>query len=163
MPYGYRVNHYILPVISDQRSVNYNDEVVMARSFPIKTYANDGNRSISWEISFLIIDEANDPQKIINDIYNLQSCTYPQDFSFNDAPFSPPTVCRLVAGSLLGKNGICAVLRSYNMSYPTDVAWFWESGSGIKIPFYFRMSLQFEQVIATQNLPSAERIRIDGA
>lgn len=156
-----KIDLYILPRISDSRSVNYNDEAIMARSFPLKTYASGGNRSISIEIPFLIIDELADPSRIWNDKIELEACTYPQDGTDQDsAPFAPPPICRLKFGHMLGRNGICAVLRSYNVSYPTDVAWYWGE---FKIPFYFTLSTQWEAVYRTTELPGSEKIRLDGS
>lgn len=159
-----RLYFRILPKVSDQRSVNYNDESIMGRSFPLKTFANGSNRSIGIEASFIILDEFNDPPRIWNEVKALQACTYPQDTSeASSAPFSPPFVCKLKCGNMLGRDGVCAVMRSYSVNWPTEVAWHWDGTTGIKLPMYFTVSTQWEVVYQTSKLPGSNRILNDGA
>jgi hypothetical protein len=158
----------ILPKISDSHASNFNDESIMGRSMPLKTYASGGVRAINIEISYLIVDEQVDPQRIWAELKAIQACTYPQDGGANiGAPFLPPFICRLKCGHMIGKNGIFAVLRNYSVNFPTDVAWYWDNNDQanetIRLPFYFTISTSWEAVYRTIDLPGAQRILDDGS
>ena len=47
-----------LPEISDGKSAAYNDEPIMGRAFPLKTYSHSENRSISMTLHFYAIKKA---------------------------------------------------------------------------------------------------------
>ena len=44
----------VLPDISDTKTASYNDEAVIGRASPLKTYAQSDNRSISMQIHMVV-------------------------------------------------------------------------------------------------------------
>lgn len=141
----------ILPEISDSKAANYTNEPAPGRTTPILTYASSEPRMINTELHFMITttDDIN---------YNwwalriIQSLVYPQPPSLNNtAPYLPPPVVRFVCGDLMdGPNGLCLVLRSYNVRYPTEVAW----EPNTFLPYKFSISCSWEVVYACAKLPS---------
>lgn len=148
---------YILPEVSDSKSAHYNDEPVMGRSFPIKTYSHSENRAISMKIHFVIWKDGG-----INDagsaVYNLfwlnaiQSAVYPADDPV--APYQPPPVCKIKLGRLLGMEELCVVLTQYQTSFPTDCAW----DETYKVPYKFDIDTTWHVVYKASNLPGQQRI-----
>ena len=55
---GKLIPRNILPDISDGKSAVYNDEAVIGRSFPVKTYSHSDNRSINWTAYFISTNES---------------------------------------------------------------------------------------------------------
>lgn len=153
-----------LPDISDSKSASYADEAVIGRSFPIKTYSHSENRSISMKVHFHILSR-DDAQKNMAALRALQSAVYPRDEQAN-ALYLPPPICKIKCGNLLAgsqKDGeVCVVLKQYNVSFPTDVAWFSEAnGEGSYLPYRFDMDLTWEVVYANEELPGQESIMRD--
>ena len=96
-----------LPEISDTKSANYSDEVVIGRASPLKTYSQSDNRSISMQLHFII----SKPSDVVTNLRNLraiQSATYPREGEGEGqdrSPFVPPPVCRIKCGKLLSDRG----------------------------------------------------------
>lgn len=161
VPNGGTVQMYILPEITDSKSASYQDEAVIGRSFPIKTYSHSDNRSVTMKVHFIILKDT-DAQRIMQEMRWLQSATYPR--SSTNAPFAPPPVCKLKCGKLLAGQGtegyVCAVLRQYSVSFPTDVAWYKAENSGTAeyLPYKFSMDLTWDVVYESQNLPGQDQI-----
>ena len=88
----------ILPDISDGKSAVYNDEAVIGRSFPVKTYSHSDNRSINWTAYFISTNES-DIQNNLEYLRTIESAVYPRDEAFQ--PYAPPPVCALKCGNLL--------------------------------------------------------------
>jgi len=170
-----RIFMYTLPDISDSHDATYGEETGIGRSMPIKTFGSGGNRSISWTATFI----ANDETMLRRNLYNLrllQAATYPRDNAGGiQWPYAPPPICYLRCGDLLSNesdsNGnpllndnfrgepfnqstLCTVLKSCSVKFPKDVPW---SDFGY-IPYKFEVSLTFDVVYNTEDLPGAERI-----
>jgi hypothetical protein len=147
----------ILPEISDSKSASYTDEVVIGRSFPIKTFSHADNRVFSVRWHFLIIN-AQTRTEAVNGLKAIQSCVYPYDQSANGStPYAPPAICKLSCKRLFatGKDeAICAVLRRYAVSYPTEVGWDEET----YLPYKFSVEMEWEAVFASTNLPGRDKI-----
>lgn len=138
-----------LPEISDSKSAAYNDEPIIGRSIPLKTYSHSENRVISTKLHFFIVKKEDAIQNL-RDLRLLQSAVYPQD----GGPYKPPVVCRLQCGSLLATSGkgplpVCVVLLSYNVTFPTDVAWDKET----YCPYKFDVDCQWQVVYAVEEIP----------
>ena len=147
-----------LPDISDSKSASYNDESIIGRSFPLKTYSHSENRAISMQLHFFIAEEA-DIQTNLRYLRALESAVYPQDDN-SGAPFIPPPVCRIRCGSLLAAYGeLCAILKSYSVKFPTDVAW----DESSYLPYKFDVDTSWEVVYRSTNLPGQSRIFRYGA
>lgn len=141
-----------LPEISDSKSASYNDEPIIGRSFPMKTYSHSENRSISVTFHFYVVHK-DDVIKNISDMRAIQSALYPRVGS-GGAPFIPPPVCRLYCGSLLGDAPLCVVLRRYTVKFPTEVAW----DEVQYTPWKFDLDTEWDVVYKTSDLPGQERI-----
>src|SRR4051812_22713439 len=93
-----------LPEISDSKSAAYNDEPVIGRSTPLKTYSHSENRIITMQLHFFTTS-AEDSNQNIKYLRALESCTYPRKGTGN-LPFLPPPVCKIKCGKLLGDEGV---------------------------------------------------------
>lgn len=143
-----------LPEISDTKSASYSDETVIGRSFPIKTYSQSDNRSISIQLHYFVTQQK-DVSKNLNDLHAIQSALYPRE---GDAgtPFVPPPVCKIKCGRLLSENEICVILKSYSVKFPTDVAWT-EFGNSY-LPIKYDVDTTWEVVYSSAELPGQSRI-----
>ncbi len=147
----------VLPDITDSKSAAYADEIVIGRSFPIKTYSHSDNRIIGIRWKFVILDD-----KTLNEAKNglmaIQSCVYPYDTPSNsNAPYAPPAICKLSCKRLFASGSqeeMCAVLKRYSVSYPTDVAW----DESTYLPYKFDVDMEWEIVFASEELPGREKI-----
>ena len=93
-PPGRRIEMRILPEISDSKSASYNDEPIMGRSFPLKTYSHSENRDISWTAHFMVVKDG-DQEEIMENLRIIESLVYPEDENTGGAPYAPPPICRL--------------------------------------------------------------------
>lgn len=143
-----------LPEIGDTKNATYNDEFVIGRSFPLKTYAHSDNRSITMTLQFYTVGDG-DIAENLTYLRAIESACYPREGT-GGAPFIPPPVCQLKCGQLLGSSEICAVLRSYSVRFPTDVPW--DVNQGTYLPYKFSVETSWEVVYETANLPGQERI-----
>ena len=147
----------ILPEISDSKSVTYTDESVIGRSFPIKTFSHADNRVFSVKWHFLIVDDQTRTEAV-DGLKAIQSCVYPYSTSTDgSAPYAPPAICTLSCKRLFATGqdtSICAVLRRYGVSYPTDVGW----DEQTFLPYKFTVDMEWEAVFSSTNLPGREKI-----
>jgi len=148
-----------LPDISDTKSANYSDEVVIGRASPLKTYSQSDNRSITMQIHF-IISKPEDVKTNLENLRAIQSACYPREGE-NDAPFIPPPVCKIKCGKLLSKEGeVCVILKNYSVKFPTDVAWHAdeESDRDAFTPTKFDVDTTWDVVYSSADLPGQQRI-----
>lgn len=147
----------VLPEISDSKSVSYNDEQVIGRASPLKTYAQSDNRSISVQIH-MVVSEESDLDYNIEALRAIQSAAYPRK-SDNGAPFVPPPVCRMKCGHLLSAGQeLCVVLKNYSVKFPTEVAW----DEDTFVPFKFDIDTSWDVVYKSSDLPGQDRIFVSG-
>lgn len=143
----------VLPDITDAKSASYNDEVVIGRSSPLKTYSQSDNRSISM-VLHMVVSESADVNYNLNALRAIQSAVYPRDGE-GGAPFVPPPVCRIKCGKLLSSDGeLCVILKNYSVKFPTEVAWDEETF----VPFKFDIETSWDVVYKSYDLPGQERI-----
>jgi hypothetical protein len=152
VPGGGRITLYALPDISDSKSAAYNDEPIIGRSFPMKTYSHSENRTISMTIHFYVV-VPQDPKLYIKFMRAVQGACYPREGS-GGSPYTPPPVCQIMCGKMLGDEPLCVVLRRYSVKLPTDVAWDEET----YCPYKFDLETEWEVVYTSSDLPGAERI-----
>lgn len=150
------VKFYCLPDITDSKSASYNDEPIIGRSFPMKTYSHSENRTITVQLHFFVIKES-DINENIDNLFNIKSAVYPRDGN-GGTPFRPPPVCQLKFGRLLGIDPVCVILRSYSVKFPTDVAW----DQGTFLPYKFDIDTTWEEAPNSANLPGQEKIIASG-
>lgn len=146
-----KISFYVLPEISDSKSAVYADESIMGRSMPLKTYSYSDNRSIGVNIHFLVTSQK-DISENITAMRSLQSCVYPGEEG--NFPFTPPPVCKIKFGDILGSKPLCCVLKSYSVKFPTEVAW----DATYFIPYKFDMDTNWDVVYNSMDLPSSTRI-----
>lgn len=60
---------------------------------------------------------------------------------------------------MLGNNGVCAVLKSYTVKYPTDQV----IDIDTMMPHKFSLSMTWDVVYASSDLPGQTRIVTDGS
>jgi hypothetical protein len=145
-----------LPEIGDSKQATYNQENIIGRSFPIYTYSHSGDRSITMQVHFFIIEEQ-DAERNLQDLRAIQSAVYPRPGA-DGAPYMPPVICQLRCGALLAKQEVvCAVLQSYSVKFPTEVAWY-EGGAGNYCPYRFDVDTQWLTVYTSSALPYQDRI-----
>ena len=142
-----------LPEITDSKSVSYQDETVIGRASPLKTYSQSDNRTIAMQIH-MIISKPGDAEYNLSALRAIQSASYPRDGA-NGASFIPPPICRIRCGRLLSTSGeLCVILKSYNVKFPTEVSWEEKNFT----PFKFDIETNWDVVYKSSDLPGQERI-----
>jgi len=158
IPGAKKIFFFSLPDITDSKSAAYNDEPIIGRAFPMKTYSHSENRVISMQIHLYVSVPADIPLNIAN-LRAIESATYPRDqASGANASFIPPPVCEIKCGRLLGDTPLCVILKSYSVKFPIDVTWDAETF----IPFKFDIDTNWEVVYRTSELPGQTRIASEG-
>lgn len=146
-----------LPEITDTKSASYNDEVVIGRSSPLKTYSQSDNRSITM-VLHMIVSKPDDISYNLFALRAIQSAVYSRE-GINGAPFTPPPVCRIKCGQLLSLSGdLCVILKNYSVKFPTEVAW----DEDTFVPFKFDIETSWDVVYKSSDLPGQERIFLLG-
>lgn len=154
------VRHYILPDIGDAKSAQYNDEPIIGRSFPVKTFSHGENRVITWQIHLVVDTDARIDENLMYMRW-LESAVYTRSGQLG-SPVVPPPVCALRCGKLLANDkDVCCILRSYNVKFPTDVAWDWDRKKSL-CPYKFDIDTNWEVVYKPSDLPGQKRIVTDG-
>lgn len=154
----YEVKLKILPEITDSKRATYTDTTIIGRSFPIKTYSHSDNRVISMRLHFLAVNsQGGDIEDMISDLWAIESAVYPREGS----PYKPPPVCKIECGRMLGSEPLCAILESYNASFPTNVVW----DDRYLVPYYFTLDTTWHVVYASDgtSMPYQNKILGDGS
>lgn len=143
-----------LPDISDKKSAKYNDETGIGRTAPFKVYANSENRMITCECHFFVQQESG-PQSataIKNTLRWLEAHVYPQQPQ--NGTYNPPPIMQIKCFENLAADTLCVVLNNYNVKFDPSVPWDEKEG----IPYKVDVSLDFEVVYQSSDLPYAEDI-----
>lgn len=148
-----------LPDITDSKSAVYNGEGIMGRSYPLYTYSHSADRNLSMQLHFFIVDakigeKQRDAEKNLSDLRKIKSAVYPREGARGSGPYLPPPVCVLECGDLLGSEPVCAVLQSYSVKFPTDVAW----DESTYCPYRFDVDTAWLVVHTSTDLPYQSRI-----
>lgn len=139
----------ILPEITDAKGAQYVNDTAPGRSSPMLTYGYSEPRTINTDLHFMIT-KFEDIQNNIQSLRILQNLVYPGPQSGN-APYTPPPVVRFICGWLMdGPQGLCLVLKNYNVRYPTEVAW----DVTTYLPYKFTVTCSWEVVYSCNNLPT---------
>lgn len=141
-----------LPDVSDSKTAVYNTEAIIGRSTPLYTYSHSGDRTISMQLHFFIVD----PEDATNNLKYLrwiQSAVYPREGT-NGSPFTPPVICQIKCGQLLADQELCCVLQSYSVKFPTEVVW----NDSNFCPFKFDVETSWVVVYTSDDLPFQSRI-----
>ena len=149
----------VLPDISDSKSAAYTPETITGRAFPFKTFSHGEERSISMTLH-LVVCEQSDIKTNLCYLRALESLVYPGQGT-SSTPYVPPPIAQIQCGKLLADAPLCAVLKSYSVKFPTEVAWdagFNDGGDATYLPYKFDVDLTWEIVYDSSNLPGQERI-----
>ena len=156
-----------LPDISDGKSANYSSEDIIGRTAPLYTYSHSGDRSIGMQLHFHVVQEG-DAQRNLGYLRLIESAVYPREGAAGSgAPFRPPVICKLRCGDLLSTREepeLCAILTSYSVKFPTEVAWentenpFVNLEGGQYCPYKFDVDTSWIVVYTNPELPFADRI-----
>jgi len=147
-----------IPDVSDKKSAKYNDETGIGRTAPFKIYSNSENRGISCECHFFV-QQASGPQSakaILDTMRWLQAHVYPKEPE--GGTYIPPPIMQIKLFKNLSEEPLCVILTSYNTKFDPSVPWDEEYG----IPYKLDISLEFEVVYQSENLPYAEDIKTSG-
>ena len=169
----HRINLRALPDISDSKQAVYNNEGIIGRSAPLYTYSHSGDRNINMQLHFFVTQEncgstpsrellsggcGQCPNCNLKSLRWIQSACYPREDL--NAPFKPPPICKIKCGDLFtkGNRPLCAVLQSYSVRFPTEVAWDTDTGC----PYRFDVDTSWLVVYTTQDLPFQNHIFTSG-
>jgi hypothetical protein len=142
-----------LPDISDSKSAVYNSEGIIGRSFPLYTYSHSADRSLNIQIHFFIINQG-DGERNLADLRKIQSALYPRPGGDLGVPYKPPPICTIKCGKLLAQTPVCAILQSYSVKFPTEVAW----DEDTYCPYRFDVDTNWLVVYTSSTLPFQEQI-----
>jgi len=145
-----------LPDLGDGKQAVYNNIPVMGRSAPFYTYSHSGDRTINLQLHFFITKKG-DADTNLKQLRLIQSAVYPRQGN-EPVPYIPPTVRQIKMGQLLGTSPLCAILQSYSVRFPTDVAW----DKVTMCPYRFDVDTSWYIVYSSENLPHANRIVYSG-
>lgn len=148
----------VLPEISDSKSATYNNDPVIGRSAPLKTFSHSDNRVITMSLHFHTLEDT-DSIINLNHIRALQSALYTREAS-SGAPFIPPPVCAIRCGKLFGEGDLCAVLTNCSVRYGSDVPW--DATYETLLPYRVDVDTTWEAVYISSQLPGQERILKEG-
>lgn len=162
-----------LPEVSDSKGAAYNDEIILGRSTPLKTFSHSENRTITMDIHLFITDSGNNQQiasgagvsYVPGDVFTnikivrgLESALYPRQDANVGSPFVPPVVCAIQFGRFFADQELCVVLRSMSKKAPVDVPW-----DDVNLfPYKCDVSLQWDVVYTSSELPGQDRILLIG-
>lgn len=153
VPPRIRILAYVLPEISDGKGATYNDEIGIGRSAPIKTYSHSDNRTVNVNWTF-VLQNAEKAREVTQHFKALKSCVYPYKESDKNLPYRPPAICKIRCGHALDDKELCVILRNYSVNFPVDVPW----DDTYLLPYKFSISLTWEVVYTTSELPGREKI-----
>lgn len=142
-----------LPDISDSKSAVFNSESIIGRSFPLYTYSHSSDRTINMVLHFFIV-ERDDAIRNLNSLRYIQSAVYPRSGESQGTPYQPPPVCTIECGKLLSNGPLCALLQSYSVKFPTEVAWDEET----YCPYRFDVDTNWLITYTSSGLPYQEDI-----
>lgn len=149
-----RIDFNNLPDLGDSKGASYDNTTAIGRASPIPAYSSSDARSISVSINLFVQDQS-DCKKNLRILRRIQSAVYPRNGPV--APYFPPTLCKVKCGSLLSENELCCIMKDYNVKFPTDVPWDRET----LCPYRMEISMTFEVVYASANLPNNQMILSD--
>lgn len=149
----FKIEFRVLPDIGDTKTASYNDENVIGRASPLKTYSQSDNRSISMQMH-MVVSTDSDVDYNLRAMRAIQSAVYPRN-SHNGAPFVPPPICRMKCGRILSEGQeLCVILKSYSVKFPTEIAW----DESTYVPYKFDIDTSWDVVYKSMDLPGQERI-----
>lgn len=110
----------VLPEITENKAATYNDEMILGRSSPVKTFAHSDNRVITMTMNFVATHNS-DFIRYRQYLFAIAGATHPR---YRDG-YAPPPICKIKVGGILGSypGGVDAVLRNYDFN--TDNTAFW--------------------------------------
>jgi len=148
-----KIELYSLPEITDAKEAIYSDQTIQGRSSPVKTYSYSSNRTISFTIHLYVTTKA-DIRRNLGIIRAISALTHPE---YNNT-YLPPKVAKMKCGKLLGNNPISVILRSYEITYETEVQWFWDEEIETYMPLHVSIPTQWDVVYDWKKLPGHDDV-----
>lgn len=139
---------YSLPELTDAKEAMYSDQTIQGRSSPVKTYSNSSNRTIGM-IIHLYVTTKEDIKRNLSIIRGISALVHPE---YNNT-YLPPRVAKMKCGKLLSNSPISVVLRSYNITYETNIQWFWDEDLETYMPLHVSIPTQWDVVYDWRKLP----------
>lgn len=131
--------------ISDNKSANYNETPIIARSVPIKSYSHSSSRIISFTLEFFTSPEQGtkllSPLLLKTRIDALKALVYPDYGAFIT---KPPPRCIVHIGAQVAFLGVC---KSVNVTYSNKAPW---DLNPVVLSHHAKVALSFEE---TLNIP----------
>lgn len=168
-----KIRLFALPEITDTKEAIYSDQTVQGRSSPVKTYSYSSNRTISL-IMHLYVTQNSDIERNLKIIRAISALAHPE---YNNT-YLPPRVAKLKCGRLISDDpdGANVILRSYEVTYETEVQWFWQDAiepeqlppgvfgppspgkQGTYMPLHVSIPTQWDVVYDWQKLPGHQDV-----
>lgn len=133
-------------LITDSKTANFNDVMIVARSSPIKNYSGSGSRIIQFALEFFAqpeqgLESIASTFLIKTRIDACRALTYPDYSGF---VMKPPPRCIIRIGNQVAMLGVC---RNVSVSYSGDSPW---DLAPISLAHHATVSLTFEEAM---NIP----------
>lgn len=128
--------------ITDAKTANYNETMIIARSVPVKSYSHSSSRLISFTLDFFAAPEAGlgviHPFIIKTRIDALRALVYPDYGLFVS---KPPPRCLIHIGAQMAFLGVC---KSVSVSYSNQSPW---NVAPIVLAHHAKVALTFEETL----------------
>jgi hypothetical protein len=146
---------YALPELQDSKSVQYADQTIQGRAATVKTYSYSNDRTIGLTLH-LYVTQQSDIKRNLDIIRRIASLAHPQ----YENTYLPPKIARMKCGQLLSADefGIPVLMTSYNVSYDTDMQWFYDETIKTYMPLHVSISTEWCVVYSWTSLPGAEDV-----
>jgi hypothetical protein len=146
------VRLYALPELQDGKSVQYADQTIQGRAAPVKTYSYSSDRNIGLTLH-LYVTQSSDITRNLDIIRRIASLAHPE---YNNT-YLPPKIARMRCGKLLSEDawGIPVLLTSYNVSYDTDIQWFYDEDTQTYMPLHVSISTEWSVIYSWTSLPGS--------
>ena len=160
-----KIELFALPEITDAKEAIYSDQTIQGRSSPVKTYSYSSNRTISLTMH-LYVTQNTDILRNLSIIRAVSALAHPE---YNNT-YLPPRIAKLKCGRLLSDDpgGVNVILRSYEVTYETEVQWFYQDSiydksgvlvsAGTYMPLHVSLPTQWDVVYDWQKLPGQQDV-----
>lgn len=150
-----RIYFETLPEITENKSATYNDEIVLGRSSPVKTFAHGDNRVITLTMNFIATHES-DFIRYRQYMFAIASAAHPR----YEQGYAPPDICKIQIGGILGNDPVSCVLRNYDFNTENTTFWYDRDAqdeaerNAMYMSMRFSINTNWDVVYSYESLPS---------